>query len=136
MTFLATASTSRLAFENECEPGGVYLSGSAFEQLRGKTKFFFEDLGERELKNIDRPVRLFAVRSAVDSRTENSYREPAIPADPPLPDKPSIAVLPFTNMSDDPEQEYFADGMAEDNHHFLVAVEVLVRNRAELVIYV
>jgi adenylate cyclase len=46
--------------ENECEPGGVCLSGSAFEQLRGKTNFFFEDLGERELKNIDRPVRLYA----------------------------------------------------------------------------
>ena len=100
--------------ENECEPGGVYLSGSAFEQLRGKTKFFFEDIGERELKNIDRPVRLFAVRSAVGSRTETATISPPSRPTLPLPDKPSIAVLPFTNMSDDPEQEYFADGMAED----------------------
>src|SRR6266403_5424525 len=100
--------------ENECEPGGVYLSGSAFEQLRGKTKFFFEDLGERELKNIDRPVRLFAVRSAVGSRTETAAVSPPSRPTLPLPDKPSIAVLPFTNMSGDPEQEYFADGMAED----------------------
>jgi adenylate cyclase len=50
--------------ENECEPGGVYLSGSAFEQVRGKIDFAFEDLGERSLKNIDRPVRLFALRVA------------------------------------------------------------------------
>ena len=50
--------------ENECEPGGVYLSGSAFEQVRGKTDFAFDDLGERSLKNIARPVRLFAVRDA------------------------------------------------------------------------
>src|SRR5712675_1266345 len=100
--------------ENECEPGGVYLSGSAFEQLRGKTKIFFEDLGERELKNIDRPVRLFAVRSAVGSRTETAAPSPPSRPTLPLPDKPSIAVLPFTNMSGDPEQEYFADGMVED----------------------
>jgi len=100
--------------ENECEPGGVYLSGSAFEQLRGKTGFFFEDLGERELKNIDRPVRLFAVRSAVGSRTETAAPSPPSRPTLPLPDKPSIAVLPFTNMSGDPEQEYFADGMVED----------------------
>jgi len=69
--------------ENECEPGGVYLSGSAFEQLRGKTEFFFEDLGERELKNIDRPVRLFAVRSAVGSRTETAALSPPLPTPPP-----------------------------------------------------
>ena len=48
--------------ENECEPGGVYLSDDAFEQVRGKTAFTFEDLGERQLKNIDRPVRIYAVR--------------------------------------------------------------------------
>src|SRR6266404_6323673 len=100
--------------ENECEPGGVYLSGSAFEQLRGKTGFFFEDLGERELKNIDRAVRLFAVRSAVGSRTETAAPSPPSRPTLPLPDKPSSAVLPFTNMSGDPEQEYFADGIAED----------------------
>ena len=100
--------------ENECEPGGVCLSGSAFEQVRGKTSFAFDDLGERSLKNIDRPVRLYAPRSATSS-TATGTKLPGEAAKPlPLPDKPSIAVLPFTNMSGDPEQEYFADGMVQD----------------------
>src|SRR6516162_9293687 len=100
--------------ENECEPGGVCLSGNAFEQVRGKTGFAFDDLGERSLKNIDRPVRLYAVRSASFS-TEATAKSPAEAEKPlPLPNKPSIAVLPFQNMSGDPEQEYFADGMVEE----------------------
>lgn len=98
--------------ETECEPGGVCLSGSVFEQVRGKTHFSFEDLGERSLKNIDRPVRLYTVSTA-SARTGSA---PAGQACQPLslPDKPSIAVLPFQNMSGDPEQDYFADGMVED----------------------
>jgi adenylate cyclase len=104
--------------ENECEPGGVCLSGSAFEHVRGKTDFHFDDLGERELKNIDRPIRLYAARSASDSPKDQAAFHQASPQTGgqalPLPDKPSIAVLPFTNMSGDPEQEYFADGMVED----------------------
>jgi adenylate cyclase len=99
--------------ENECEPGSVCLSGSAFEQVRGKTIFAYGDLGERALKNIDRPVRLYAVRIATAaSATSIPPVEAYRPL--PLPDKPSIAVLPFQNMSGDPEQEYFADGIAED----------------------
>jgi adenylate cyclase len=96
--------------ENECAPGGVCLSGSAFEQVRGKTKFEFDDLGERSLKNIDRMVRLYGVKlgNAPKATIADSNRPL------PLPDKPSIAVLPFQNMSGDPEQEYFADGMVED----------------------
>ncbi|WP_309500879.1 adenylate/guanylate cyclase domain-containing protein [Bradyrhizobium arachidis] len=96
--------------ENECAPGGVCLSGSAFEQVRGKTKFEFDDLGERSLKNIDRVVRLYGVKlgNAPKATIVDNYRSL------PLPDKPSIAVLPFQNMSGDPEQEYFADGMVED----------------------
>ena len=97
--------------ENECEPGGVCLSGSAFEQVRGKTGFAFDDLGERSLKNIDRPVRLYAARTA-SSVTVKAPAETAKPLA--LPDRPSIAVLPFQNMSGDPEQDYFADGMVED----------------------
>jgi TolB-like protein/class 3 adenylate cyclase len=99
--------------ENECEPGGVFLSGGAYEQVRGKTEFVFDDLGERSLKNIDRPVRLYAVRSAVGDTKASSLQQETATALP-LPDKPSIAVLPFQNMSGDPEQEYFADGMVED----------------------
>ena len=102
--------------ESECEPGGVYLSGNAFEQVRGKTPFTFDDHGEKKLKNIDRPVRIYAAKlrglgiaSAVVSNVILDAKAPL-----PLPDKPSIAVLPFQNMSGDPEQEYFADGMVED----------------------
>jgi len=96
--------------ENECAPGGVCLSGSAFEQVRGKTKLGFDDFGERSLKNIDRPVRLYSVR--LGDATMATIVDDNRPL--PLPDKPSIAVLPFQNMSGDPEQEYFADGIVEE----------------------
>jgi adenylate cyclase len=100
--------------ENECEPGGVYLSDDVYRQVRGKTAFAIDDLGERSLKNIDRPVRLYAVRSAAHS-VEETAKSPAEAGNAlPLPDKPSIAVLPFENMSGDPEQEYFANGMVEE----------------------
>jgi adenylate cyclase len=99
--------------ETECEPGQVYLSDDAYRQVRGKTAFVFDDLGERWLKNIDRPVRIYAVRSF--SSTAESIKSAAPDSRSlPLPDKPSIAVLPFQNMSTDPEQEYIADGIVED----------------------
>ena len=104
--------------ENECEPGGVYVSGNAFEQIRGKTNFTFDDLGEKKLKILERPVRLYAVRGATSAATTTTVGISVMSSDNsrplPLPDKPSIAVLPFQNMSGDPEQEYFADGMVED----------------------
>jgi len=100
--------------EGECKPGRVFLTEDAFRQVRAKTPFSFDDLGERPLKNIDRPIRIYDVRN---SETASSIATVAF-ADSnrplPLSDKPSISVLPFQNMSGDPEQEYFADGMVED----------------------
>jgi adenylate cyclase len=113
--------------ENECEPGGVCLSGSAFEQVRGKTEFTFDDLGEKSLKNIEQPVRLFAARRAWQHTMATPQSE-IIKKPLPLPDKPSIAVLPFQNMSGDPEQEYFADGMVEE------IITALSRNKELFVI--
>src|SRR5712691_10476677 len=92
--------------EGLAEPGGICLSDDAQRQVRGKLDVAFEDAGEQRLKNIARPVRVFRVRpggAAANAR-------PVLA----LPDKPSIAVLPFQNLSGDPEQEYFADGMVED----------------------
>jgi len=98
--------------EGECEPGGVYLSGSAFDQVRSKTGFAFDALGEKSLKNIDLPVRLYTVNhpGVAATKLPGAVATKA----PSLVDKPSIAVLPFQNMSGDPQQEYFADGMVED----------------------
>ena len=84
-------------------PGGICISARVREDAEGKLTFKAEDLGEHELKNISRRMRVFRVLSREPARLE-----------PPLPDKPSLAVLPFTNMSGDIEQEYFADGVVED----------------------
>ena len=103
--------------ENECEPGGICVSDDAYRQIRGKTSFGFEDWGERSLKNIDRPVRIYAMRAQGKIVSQPQLVEVVAFAEKKplaLPDKPSIAVLPFQNMSGDPEQEYFADGMVED----------------------
>jgi adenylate cyclase len=85
------------------EPGGICITGRVREDAAGKVTLDVEDLGEPELKNIAQRHRVFRVRL-------NAPERPALP----LPDKPSIAVLPFANMSGDPEQEYFADGMVEE----------------------
>ncbi len=96
--------------EGLCEPGEVYLSGSVHEQVQGKLGAEFDDLGERVVKNIARPIRVFRARTQLDDGT----RSRATGEPPALPDKPSIAVMPFVNLSDDPKQNYFADGMTED----------------------
>jgi adenylate cyclase len=89
------------------EPGGICVSARVHEDTRGRLDIAFEDMGEQHLKNIALPVRTYRVR--FQRRTDCSV-QPALA----LPDKPSIAVLPFQNMSGDPEQDYFADGMVED----------------------
>jgi TolB-like protein len=90
------------------EPGGVYVSSKVFEEVRDRMKTGFRDLGERELKNIARPVRVFEVVTG----TGRSTRSPEF--GPVTPRRPTVAVLPFDNMGGDSEQEYFADGVVED----------------------
>jgi len=95
--------------EGLAEPGGICVSGAVYDQVRDRIDLDFEDLGDQEVKNIDRPVRTWRWKPAVpDSATRDD--EPRLP----LPEKPSIAVLPFDNLSGDPEQDYFADGITED----------------------
>jgi len=88
------------------EPGGICISDDAHRQVRDKLDIAFDDTGEQNLKNIERPVRVFRVMDRVVALRQKSALA--------LPDKPSIAVLPFQNLSADPEQEYFADGIVED----------------------
>ena len=96
--------------EGICEPGGVYVSGTVHDHVEGKLATEFDDLGEHTVKNITRPVRVYRVRMAGDE----SPRPAARNAEPPMPERPSIAVLAFNNMSGDAEQEYFSDGISED----------------------
>src|SRR6516165_7067427 len=95
--------------EGIAEPGGICISEDAFRQVRGKVAVEFSDLGEQSLKNIARPLRVYRIGPPATPQ-QAAARSEALP----LPDKPSIAVLPFANLSGDPEQEYFADGMAEE----------------------
>jgi adenylate cyclase len=95
--------------EGIADPGGILISEKVYSEVEGKLDVGFEDRGEQQLKNISKPVRAYAVGAAAHSALTER-----LSAAPPLPDKPSIAVLPFENMSGDPEQEYFADGMVEE----------------------
>ncbi len=95
--------------ESICDPGGVFVSGAAYDHVRGRIEATFVDLGEKDLKNIARRVRVYAIKPASESALF-TLSAPA-PADA---SRVSIAVLPFANMSGDAEQEYFADGIAED----------------------
>jgi adenylate cyclase len=109
--------------EGQAQVGGILISRNVRDAVAGRVKATFEDLGGLSLKNIERPVRAFSVHwNALDWPTQIAPEAAVAPAATsqssatplPLPDKPSIAVLPFQNMSGDPEQEYFADGMVEE----------------------
>ena len=107
------------------DAGGVFVSNTVHDQVRDRLPFVFEDLGEQQVKNIARPVRVYRVRDA--GAADDRSPAPALP----LPDKPSIAVLPFANMSGDPEQEYFADGMVEEIITALSRHPLVLRHRAQ-----
>jgi adenylate cyclase len=95
--------------EGIADPGGILISEKVFSEVEGRLDVGFEDRGEQQLKNISKPVRAYAVCAGTHrAPTERPGSAPS------LPDRPSIAVLPLENMSGDPEQEYFADGMVEE----------------------
>jgi adenylate cyclase len=91
--------------EGLVEPGGVLISNIVYEEVRDRVPFDFDDIGEQRVKNIARLVRVYRVPIADNAAAE---------APRPAPDKPSLAVLPFQNMSGDPEQDYFAGGIVEE----------------------
>jgi adenylate cyclase len=95
------------------QPGGVCVSGTTYEQVRKVLPVAFTDMGLQQVKNIEDPIRAYAARELAEAIRSAAVAEDSL-RPLPLPDKPSIAVLPFQNMSGDPEQEYFADGMVEE----------------------
>jgi adenylate cyclase len=99
--------------EGIAEPGGVCISDDAYRQIRGKVDIVFDDTGPQSLKNIAELVHTWRCRIDANSSSATPTK-PAVGAAQALPDKPSIAVLPFQNMTGDPEQEYFSDGITED----------------------
>jgi adenylate cyclase len=100
--------------QSVAKPGGVCISAATYDQVRKVLPITFADLGALQVKNIQEPIRAYQVGALTEARQTALARVAEAESPPPLPDKPSIAVLPFQNMSGDPEQEYFADGMVEE----------------------
>lgn len=100
--------------EGVAQPGGICLSEDAYRQIRSKLDLSIADLGEIKLKNIAEPYKIYSINISALTNSKTIITQDLQNTAPSLPDKPSIAVLPFTNMSGDPEQEYFVDGMVED----------------------
>ena len=122
--------------EGVASPGAICLSEDAYRQVRARLDLEVSDLGHTQLKNISEPVRVYSLQVGLPARATPAMRS-AVPvkasALPTLPDKPSIAVLPFQNMSGDAEQEYFVDGMVEDITTALSRIKwlfVIARNSA------
>lgn len=97
--------------EGLCGPSEVYVSGTVYDQAAGKLAATFEDLGEQSVKNIDKPVRVYQACVGLDA---DAGADPQVSKEPSLGDKPSIAILPFNNLSGDPDQDFLGDGVAED----------------------
>jgi adenylate cyclase len=111
------------------DPGGISVSGGVYDQVRNRLKYSFEDMGEFEVKHVSAPVRIYRVAFEAQTLGPDAREIPAFA----LPDKPSLVVLPFDNMSDDHEQAYFADGITEDITTALSRVSdlfVIARNSA------
>ena len=106
-------------------PGGVCISGKIHDEVRGKIDIAFTDRGEQQLKNIAIPVRVFS--SSGDSVIPGDRRHPAS-------NELSIAVLPFANMSDDKEQQFFSDGIDRGHHHGTVPVSANTGSRAQFIL--
>jgi TolB-like protein len=113
--------------ENIAEPSGICMSDDAYRQIRGKVDMTFEDMGSQTLKNIAEPMRVWRMKISGGAASVSRQSAPVGPHQSvSFPGKPSIAVLPFQNMSGDPEQEYFADGIAEDVLTTLSKIQELV----------
>ena len=93
--------------ENLAEPGGIRIAGKVYEEVKGKLDLCYEDLGEQHVKNIPEPVRVYGVKIGTETTAGTASIDTVL-------DRPAVAVLPFVNMSGDPEQAYFADGISED----------------------
>jgi len=117
--------------EGLADPGGILISGKVHDEVDGKVAASFEDRGQQQVKNITRPVRVYAARLHPMNKAAPVLSAAKFSSAPERPEKPSIAVLPFDNMSSDSEQGYFADGITEDiitTLSYISSLFVIARN--------